>query len=188
MRNRSPLWSFFLADHRATDFTYIKIGGIATRFKRHLSMGRLMICCKCVLPCVFISFHKTFFYHPTLLFMQDHSYISIYNNKYLITASSRLHWTPYLHWYSRNEMHNTQIGCRRSPVLLRLSVRLFYFADRTFRIHFWDFFLSIRGYNKHFLQPINTGSFTILHRGIQDIAGIVDHYCLKLHFIVSMPP
>ena len=48
---------FFLADHRATDFTYIKISGIATRFKSHLSMGRLMIGCKCVLPCVVISFH-----------------------------------------------------------------------------------------------------------------------------------
>jgi hypothetical protein len=32
------------------------------------------------------SFQKTFFYHPTLLFMQDHSYTSIHNNKYLITA------------------------------------------------------------------------------------------------------
>jgi hypothetical protein len=28
----------FLADHRATDFTYTNIGGIATRFKWHLSM------------------------------------------------------------------------------------------------------------------------------------------------------
>jgi len=77
----SPFFlSFFLADYRATDFTYIKIGGIATRFKSHLSMGRLMIGGKCVLPCVVISFHKTFFYHPTLLFMQDHSYTSVYNN------------------------------------------------------------------------------------------------------------
>ena len=67
---------FFSADHRATDFTYIKIGGIATRFKSHLSMGRLMIGCKCVLPCVVISFHKTFFYHPTLLFMHVYSYLN----------------------------------------------------------------------------------------------------------------
>ena len=43
---------------RATDFTYIKIGEIATRFKSELSMGRLMIGSKCVLPCVVISFHK----------------------------------------------------------------------------------------------------------------------------------
>jgi hypothetical protein len=49
-----PFFSFFLADHRATDFTYIKIGGIATRFKSELSMGRLMIGCKCVLPCVWL--------------------------------------------------------------------------------------------------------------------------------------
>jgi hypothetical protein len=52
-----PLYGpfFFLADHRAMDFTYIKIGGIATRFKSELSMGHLMIGCKCVLPCVVIS-------------------------------------------------------------------------------------------------------------------------------------
>jgi hypothetical protein len=75
------LFFLFLADS-----TYIKIGGIATRFKSELSMGRLMIGCKCVLPCVVISFHKTFFYRPTLLFMQDHAYTSIDNNKYLITA------------------------------------------------------------------------------------------------------
>ena len=113
------LFYFFLAEQRATDFTYIKIGGIAARFKSELPMGRLMIGCKYVLPCVVISFHKTIFYRRTLLFMQNHSYTSIYNNKY------HLLWTPHLHRYSRSETYNAKIGCRRSLVVLRFLVRCF---------------------------------------------------------------
>jgi hypothetical protein len=67
---------FLLADKRSTHFTYIKIGRIAARYKSELPTGRLMIGCKCVLPCVIISFHKTFCYRPTLLFMQDHAHTS----------------------------------------------------------------------------------------------------------------
>jgi hypothetical protein len=52
------LYDPFFRDHRATDFTYVKIGGIVTRFKSELSMGRLMIGCKCVLPLWLFRFIK----------------------------------------------------------------------------------------------------------------------------------
>ena len=112
---------FLLADKRSTHFTYIKIGRIAARYKSELPTGRLMIGCKCVLPCVVISYYETFFYRPTLLFMQDHSYTSIYYNKYLITAYSAYSGRRVY----RSETYNTQIGCRRSLVLLRFLVRCF---------------------------------------------------------------
>ena len=47
-------------------------------------MGRLMIGCKCVLPCVVISFHKTFLYIPTYLFIVEYSYPGYYYDKYII--------------------------------------------------------------------------------------------------------
>jgi len=75
---------FFLFLFLATDFTYIKTGGIATRFNSHLSMGRLMIGCKCLLPCLVISFHKTFFYIPTYLFIVEYAYPAYYYDKYII--------------------------------------------------------------------------------------------------------
>ena len=87
-----PFFSFFFTDHRATDFTYIKTGGIATKFKSHLSMGRLMIDCKCVLPCVVISFHKTFFYIPTYLFIVEYSYPAYYYDKYIIMTWIQPSW------------------------------------------------------------------------------------------------
>jgi hypothetical protein len=65
---------FFLADHRATDFTYIKIGGIATRFKSYLSMVRLMIGCKCVLPCVVISSLVTENHQRTDVYFPAHAW------------------------------------------------------------------------------------------------------------------
>ena len=105
---------FFWADHRATDFTYIKIGGIATRFKSELSMGRLMIGCKCVLPCVWLfrfikHFSITLLYYlckiiHILLFITTNIWLQhnpAYSGRHLDTNDILV------------ETNNTQIGCQR---------------------------------------------------------------------------
>ena len=103
------LFFLFLADS-----TYIKIGGIATRFKSELSMGRLMIGCKCVLPCVWLFRFIKHFSITLLYYLCKIIHILLF-----ITANIWLQHNPAYsgrHLDSNEilvETNNTQIGCQR---------------------------------------------------------------------------
>ena len=112
---------FFLANHRATDFPYAKTCGICdldwvAPFQGFLAIGRQVCVAKCVCfvsSNIFLSLY-IIIYAKLLISFYLLQQISDYS---LIPPTLDAILTP---------SYNTQIGCRRSLVLLRLLHNLYF--------------------------------------------------------------